>query len=304
MKGVFIIFLTISGICLAQNDSVVDKTSIFSKIEKSESIDYILHNSNIPLGTFTFYNTYIEIVCNYATEVHEHYHVLNNFLTAINGNGRSYFLKEDETVKVDKVDSIPSSRIIIDSIPFSLKQNSNRYWVYIEDTLSNKNDSQVNGIYGLLEEFAAYSFSVSSSIEAYNFLNLKQAEDKLKLKLLNDNSDYLNAYYEFNYFIYQYLSNLKSMDFIKFNELVSNEKIKNIYFKTNERFKKEFEVFNDCLEQFIESHKDKLVVENGYYYLIDDMQHGYSFSKSKLEKIKNIYESNKIDDELYKIFHK
>lgn len=269
-----VVFFLLSMVCnqidAQVRDSIVNKKELLLTLSSYQNglSHKILLKSPVELGTFISSTKFFDILRDYPLEVHESYHVYNSYLSAFHGNEkRVYFFSDDVPLIINKI-TIPQSEIIENEINEEVKLISNRYRVYISDSVVVNNDSRVNGLYGLIEEYIAYYFSLKSSNESIIFLNENYMDkENLIAELLNIYSDYVASYFEFSYFIEIYLDKLNQIDKELFEEVTADKKIIHLYNTIKEAFKEEIILFNKL--------KDQISVNKEY-----------SFSEKKIKLIK------------------
>ncbi|HRX69026.1 MAG TPA: hypothetical protein P5200_11685, partial [Tenuifilaceae bacterium] len=109
---------------------------------------------------------------------------------------------------------------------------------YRFDTYINGNTStQINGIIGLLNELFAYNLGSKFTfemLEAYKTAEDSESEGFLKWVMHSQSS--ISAFYEFDFFIKEYLLYMKSNYSTNYQQLIKNKSFVNAYLKVNAAF--------------------------------------------------------------------
>jgi len=119
---------------------------------------------------------------------------------------------------------------MMDSISNKIKDSIGRISYLEKEHLA----SNVNGLYGLLEEYSAYSAESYFSIGLYE--KMSKRDTSVLFKLLYNYIDNTTAYYQFNYFIGGYLEYIKEYDFNIYEDLINNENLKLTYTLLSKNF--------------------------------------------------------------------
>lgn len=143
-----------------------------------------------------------------GTLIHESIHRLNksDFI-----NGNYYFLNCNKNIRVKHTNTF-KSRKIIEVIPDSCR--TFRFDHYIN--IKGRHVTQVDGIYGLLNEFNAYYKGAQSKYDFKPHIN-----DSLYLEGIVGSE--MQAYYEFKYYIITYLIYAEENHNRKFNAIINND---------------------------------------------------------------------------------
>lgn len=136
----------------------------------------------------------------FATVVHESTH-RNNYIESPSDDGLfehlyAYFTTPKGMVKLRVYDKL-NSIYLKDYLPKSLTDSIFRFNAYIANE-GNNMSSQVNGLYGLLDEMCAYYHEAKALWEAKDAYNNSDA-------LKNALAEVVTAFYEFQFFTNQYL---------------------------------------------------------------------------------------------------
>ncbi len=232
------------------------------------------------------------------TAVHEHLHSLNFYYTnQINYSNRKtnvnslknkcYFINKDSIIKVEVPEQVFNSNKAKSFITQKGIDLNTRYKSYYGD--SSSLSSQVDGIYGLLEEFLAYYISLETLANTYEYYEatkkLKKRENFEKFFFFSSFQSDILAYFEFKMMIAWYLNHIEKYDNNLYNKIMIDEKLKLFYKNLDDTFYNKINWFKEIL-------RESLVKKNKFYELISN----------KNIKIKNKRDHTLIENPLYRIY--
>ncbi|MCD8338190.1 MAG: hypothetical protein LUD18_13165 [Lachnospiraceae bacterium] len=140
-----------------------------------------------------------DILSGIDTAVHEETHL---YSYAAEKNGKAaYYVGNQKTIYVPYTEVFPSIEMA-SSIPSSMR--TFRYSAYIADA-DDDLASNVDGIYGLLNEFMAYRSGMSTILSLYDYLIDQDADWDTWMLFINECENDMQAYAEFKYYILHYL---------------------------------------------------------------------------------------------------
>lgn len=148
-----------------------------------------------------WFNTNGRIIDGIDTAVHEETHAYS-FQKAYQ---HSYFIGKKKTIHVPTTNVYPSKKMA-SSIPKRLR--TLRYNTYVAKPTPNLT-SNVDGAYGLLNEFMAYRAGMNTTISLYSYYAAQNAGWDQWQVFLNSCENNRLAYAEFKYYILHYLSYAK-----------------------------------------------------------------------------------------------
>jgi len=224
---IFIFCVIVSTIAYSQN---TDGTWAFSELRKYGQIEYsvISEYQNLPesfsmdteLGSMSSYKTFtefdffdstdkIELLGEVPIAVHEVNHGLTNGkaftecnrrgLQGLNNNYYFFTPSGNEILVRSDLRFFPTGRII-PLIPQD--KRSFRFDTYVEGQTS----TQTDGLLGLLDEFNSYAHSLATVLMLKkSYLEFPGMELSHYISWRQDMHSYVQSYYEFKYFLLQYL---------------------------------------------------------------------------------------------------
>ena len=146
------------------------------------------------------------LAIDFATVVHETCH-RRNYMIGVREKEEGYYIAPGVEIGVKK-GGVYNSHVLNDFVADSLQQLIFRYPTYI-GMKSNYLGSQLNGIYGLMNEYSAYYQGTLASFHLYGYylnevaLGYEDAESWLNY--ISNVAGNITAYYEFKLFISWYL---------------------------------------------------------------------------------------------------
>ncbi len=199
-------------------------------------------------------------------------------------------------ISVPKNQLFPSKELI-NVIPSNLR--TYRYKTYITGNTS----TQSEGVVGLLDEFHAYylgskfNFDMLEVYKAYGYSEAEGVKDWIK----NTQSE-MSAFYEFKFFILEYLRYMKKQYPADYKSLMQNENFVGAYISIHKAYRKLTENYfadiNKEIHKAKSSGKYKLSLENNTFWI--QKANSYKSSGTKIiskdvELLQPILSSNKYD---------
>ena len=177
------------------------------------------------------------------TMVHEECHGLS-FLS--DWSSENIYVGNQKSVKVNYTDVFRSKKTA-KSVPKKLR--THRYDLYVAQPSDNL-ASDVQGAYGLLNEFMAYCWGFNTSVNLYAF-----AADKYKctsevwFDYLGSSADIALAYVEFRFFIEHYLYYAKKNNPAVYKGIMNNTQFKKAVKKIDSKFAKLIKKYDSNLKK-------------------------------------------------------
>lgn len=212
------------------------------------------------------------------TVVHESHHQFNSvyayqMLSKLTpdeyefGDEYSAFYYSDEDIVLVKHTEVFNSNELKKDIPKELQ--SFRYKPYIAP--KSNLSSQVLGIYGLMDEFHSYYLGTRAGLETFTYYEqLAQQDISAYLDFISNTSSSYWAFHEFKYFCLKYLQRAQNEYPDIYKELLSNEKLRQIYTKTSTAFEALIEEFHQKEQQIMKQAKAAGIesyIEDGYFWI-------------------------------------
>lgn len=252
------------------NERVRDKEGFAKQLatEYCSSAPTILAKGNFKLHSLTTSNKMGDVIDAFGDYVHENYHSYNWSLQEY-GNTRYYYIDDDLTLSVNTF-KVFNSHKVNSIVADKLEREIFRYDTYVgsrEDL--NMLDSKVNGIYGLLEEYAAYYQGSKASLELYPFLqkNFGYSTKEVWHEYLTRPTSSLYALYEFQLFISWYLQYAKKYDKEVYNKIVRDDRLKLVYTVITTRFENELEKYFLMREAVMAHYGNTFKIKDQYLYI-------------------------------------
>jgi hypothetical protein len=209
---------------IAQDYSPTAHT-VFTHVPKMRYQKYINHKT---MGYILDY---------YIVPVHEATHYYNNlvrkrcapqkFIEANTGAG--YFIYPN--IEIGMADfPVYHSSDLNDIIPDSIQHKMDNYDTYIRGEDIENSSSDVNGIFGLMDEFTAYSTGAKSQLELYNYFlaNTEDGFENIEVWdwYINRCAAGIYDFYEFKIFIHWYLENSKKSHSEEYAKIMANKNLR------------------------------------------------------------------------------
>jgi hypothetical protein len=180
----------------------------------------------------------------------------------------AFFLDKDTIYLVAHTEVFTSNKLKAE-IPKALR--TFRFNPYITPR-DNNLGSQVQGIYGLLDEWNAYYHGTKTAYDLFEYYKGKATDDrKVYLEHVSNLAGTYFAYYEFKYYILKYLE-LAERDYPEvYSGIIQNEAFRRAYTCIDNRFSQligQFEERLDVIENLVTSDNYTSVYrKDGYYFI-------------------------------------
>lgn len=190
------------------------------------------------------------------TAVHEECHGYT-FMNAKNSiNGEVIYVGNKKGIQI-KFTQIYNTKKMAKSIPKELRLQ--RYDTYVAKPTANLS-SNINGVYGLLNEFSAYCWGMNTNVSMYDYYdNFEDTPKVWKNYLSMSGGSTQLAHMEFKYFILKYLIYAKKHYPKVYKGIVHNKAFVKAYKKTDKKFAKLVKQYNNRLKKIV-----KKLEKNGY----------------------------------------
>ena len=177
------------------------------------------------------------------------------------------------------------------SIPKRLR--TFRYGTYVKNDGKIPNlASDIQGAYGLLDEFTAYSWGLNNTVSLFDYYVSKAKGDFTKwAKFINHGANDRQAYAEFKYYILHYLYFAKTNYPKVYKAFMNNANFKKAFKAVDKKYRSNIKKYNADLKKIrdILQSKGHTVSISGDYYYCD----GYGIGTFKKDYDKLIKETNK-----------
>lgn len=222
------------------------------------------------VGDFAFekyldHHTPLGIAQELNTVVHESVHRLN-FLSDFDAQVKynhpvtSYYLKADQMIVVP-VGNVFNSVELNQFVPRSLQQEVNRYTTYIGNTEGEMVSSQVNGIYGIIDELCAYYHGTKVSYDLYEYY-LRELCPGFKdahcwRNYFTEITGTLSACYEFKLFLSWYLQYARKHHPQIYDSCMSNLPLRVVFTLLDDLFGELEKQYQARLQEVLQKVKDR-----------------------------------------------
>ena len=168
------------------------------------------------------------VVDNIEVAVHEQCHMLSHS----KGWTDDYYVGAERSVSVSYTDYF-NSKEMIPLIPDKLK--TSRYETYIEDP--DAPDASTKGIYGLLNEFMAYSWGLNNTVCLFGYYRDYGGNDaEAWFQYINHGANNRLAYAEFQYYILTYLLYAEANHPEIYEATIANAPLRQAFRELEEKF--------------------------------------------------------------------
>ncbi len=218
------------------------------------------------------------------TAVHEEFHGYS-FLKAP-WKTEDIYIGNKKYIRVRYTDVFQSKKMAF-TIPKKLR--TSRWTIYVGKPMANL-ASNVNGIYGLLNEYTAYYWGMKAQMSLFDYYKSNRATPQQWKQFINECANDRLAYAEFKYFMMQYLAYAREHSSSVYNGIIHNETYIRAYQTIEKKFASlitKFEKRMQEIEVLLEAQGHE--VKNGDYYIIDGtgislFQEDYDNLLAELEK--------------------
>lgn len=209
------------------------------------------------------------IIDNVDTAVHEETH--GYLFSYMNTRGRAYFVGKKKTVYVPHT-KIYNTKAMAKSVP--RKCRTFRFETYVSKPVPYLS-SNVEGAYGLLNEFMAYRAGMNTSVSLYPYLVRQKAGwNDWKVYISNCENGKM-AYAEFKYYILHYLYYAKAYYPDVYRGIMNNKKFREAYRRLERSYASLVKNYESSLKKL-----KKTMSARGYTMKIDNkhiwLYHGSS----------------------------
>lgn len=247
---------------------------------------------NFKIGNFTSSNKVGDLVDAFGDYVHENYHSFNWSFASFN---KRYYYIDDETILSVESYDVFNSHKVNSIVPDKLEKEIFRYDTYVgsrEDL--NMLDSKTNGIFGLLEEYAAYYQGSKASLELYPYLQktFGYSNKQVWHEYLTRPTSSLYALYEFKLFISWYLQYAQKHDKALYHRITHDDRLKLVYTVISSRFEDELEKYFLMREAIIAHYGNSFKLKDEYLYIDADgdgwHEKGFGVPDTEIDFLKSI----------------
>ena len=226
------------------------------------------------------------ILDSYDTAVHEECHT---FTWALLWGSMQYYIGNGESIEVTEgavYDTVEMAR----EMPEQLR--TFRYNDYIGEQASDIMSSRQFGVYGLLNEYNAYSWGMNAAIRMYDYLDdADAAPDLWENTYLLSGYNNMMAQSEFDFWILRYLIYAKENEPSVYEDTLENKDFTRAYLTIRERYQGQIREFMQSLPDLVDllnsKGHDVEVKNNSFYIHYDD---GSSYSTTIVDEEQKMLE--------------
>lgn len=238
---------------------------------------YILRDSEANGDDFMTWMNNRGLIEDLSTAVHEQEHIYTAFNSRYNTKidpvtgeyssamYRAYYTGEGMHIMVPETDTYQTEEIAA-IVPEDLR--SFRYSTYVG--AGAEVDSNVNGIYGLMNEFTAYCWSSTTNISLYEYLLDQPFSRENWFEYVAMSSGDYFAYSEFKFFILSYLIYAKENYPSIYEQTVNNEALRDAFRIVEARYRGVVEQYFANLnktEEYLKTNGLPAFQDGGYFYI-------------------------------------
>ncbi|MFA6126196.1 MAG: hypothetical protein WC699_02730 [Bacteroidales bacterium] len=240
------------GECSAQ--SVRDKLLTLARNNTSDGSEILERAGDFEFEKFLNSRDSAGLLEGFGTVVHESCHQLNHLISMKNsesfGENLGFFITKGVEIVAERGPVFNSTKLN-GIVPKNLQKQIFRYYTYIGEPRQYLG-SQVDGVYGMLDEFCAYYQGTKASFELYDFYYKYRCNGyKNALEWANYVQHIASsavAYYEFRMFISWYLDYAKQHDPKVYNSCMRNTHLRIAYTLIDNLYGPLVRDFNTMLE--------------------------------------------------------
>ena len=202
------------------------------------------------------------------------------------GDDYSAFYMSKNEIYLVKHTEVFTSNVLKKRIPKELR--TFRFNPYIAPK-DNHLGSQVQGIYGLMDEWNAYYHGTKTAYDLFGYYRSKalDKDQKVYLEHVSNLAGTYFAYYEFKYYILKYLEVAKANYPKVYADIMANESLRKVYGAIDEQFNSLLGLFEtrlDTIENLVASeNRSSVYREDGYYFIGSSGVGLFSEEASKLK---------------------
>lgn len=249
-----------------------DQVLSFVKKYSPESY-YILNEEIKASGNKDVFKQYIEKdSIGFAEEINVIVHETTHKYTSDKNNGKGLTFYNGANDVLVNGNNVFMTKEIASTIPDNFR--TYRFNDYINPTDTNIG-AQVNGVYGLLNEFNAYYWGTKASYDLFNYYTQKNT-NKDWIEYINGNGDYL-AYAEFKFYILKYLLYAKQNHPDIYQSIINNTNFKTAFNSLDNNF---YNLSQNCIER----DKDIIKSKNFNSVYLDFYKHDYDLLMNEMNK--------------------
>lgn len=233
------------GTAKSDLDAKITKNNIQKLLNKYDPDGAFIIKKALAAGSniLTWFSGSDRIIDSIDTAVHEETHGYNAIYAK--GKKMAYFVGNKQTVYVAMTNIVPSKKMAA-SIPKKLR--TFRYNTYVGKPQRNL-ASNVNGAYGLLDEFMAYRTGMHTSISLYPYYVAQNADWDAWTTFLEGGENGKLAYTEFKYYILHYLYYVKKHNAKVYKGIVNNKNFCKAYRIIENRYAKQIQIYEKELRK-------------------------------------------------------
>ena len=261
-RGLFntIMVTALSSVLLLQNGWMqayaLDKNAEINEENILEMLDtydpdgaYIIHFS-LDEGNdiLIWFDNSEKIIDGVGTAVHEetHRYILQNHLAG----EEEIYIGDGQSVHVTYTEVFDSSEMAAE---VSSELQTFRFDNYVGNPDANM-ASDIDGIYGLLNEFTAYCWDLNNTVCLYDYYKAEANTDEDWLSYINQFDNGRMAYSEFNYYILNYLAYARENHPNVYEGIVSNDGFTEAYLIIENKYRSLIETAEQYIDEIVKEY--------------------------------------------------
>ncbi len=245
-------------------------------------------------------NSVVDVLNAFPTIVHETYHH-HNYEANNDPTKRVYFVNRRNSITINRFPVFNSSELK-DFVHPEYQKALFRFGEYINSDNQDM-DSQKNGIFGIMEEYAAYYQDILAYQEMYGYLrkNVPDENTQVWVDYLIKNSNVLVAGYEFELFISWYLQFAQQNHPEVYTAIITNDDFKKLYTMLHDGHTNAVNKHLSNQETILTSLGNK-VVRSGDFVKVAGDKYFYKLPNNDIDYPKQILAQNSEHEILDKIY--
>lgn len=284
--------LFITSFSAAQNGNQFTSKRFTTDKAKSDFLRYLAQNytsngiailnAEENIKDYTVYargTSHQQMIESFSTVIHESCHGYNFNIgfdhmkkSSDFSNTQGYYISPTIKLAVPQLKTYRSTQLN-KVVPKAWQKDIFRYDTYVGD--GSEVSSQVNGIYGMIDEFDAYYQGSKASIELQTYYETfcDYSDTECWADYLSEPASSLYAYYEFRLFIAWYLKYAKQKHPDVYKETINNQNLRVAFTLINDLYANLLDEYFTRREMIIDKLNEKsnkrVKVENGFLMLYD-----------------------------------
>ncbi len=238
--------VNVSAVSAPGLDDPITEENVLRLLKAYDKDGYFLvnygHKKQTPFMNY-YNNSYGQnrLISNLDTVVHEEFHDYS----IVEGQKQRIYIGNHRSIIVDFT-KIFYSKQMVKSVPKRCR--TTRFPTYVSKPI-DRMASNVQGIYGLLNEFSAYGWGMHNDNEMYDYYNKVAPDMSTWNGYVSDGASNRLAYAEFKYYILHYLYYAKNHYPLVYKQIMANKNFRRAYKLNEKQFWKMIKTYENNLNR-------------------------------------------------------